>query len=85
MIQTIYNIYQSVLLQSGSWAHLLCQHHVSNIYVLLAGPFGFAQFQSRQIHLYSETVILKLSKWTIKRFVIQSFQCCHANRLYGAL
>lgn len=44
MIQTIYEIYHSVLLQSGSWADPLCQHHLSHVYVLtwLFGPVGFA-------------------------------------------
>lgn len=34
MIQTICEIYQSVLLKSGSWADSLCQHHLYYIYVL---------------------------------------------------
>lgn len=43
MIQTIYEIYQSVLLQSDKWADLLCHHHLSRVYVqtLLFGPFSF--------------------------------------------
>lgn len=45
MTQTIYEIYQSVSLQSDSRADPLCQHHLSHVYVptfAVWAPFRFA-------------------------------------------